>query len=300
VLAAESSSLDLAGSFDGTSFVPREGRVSPEALGQLALAGAAVDEWWVARLVPLLGVAERDHPGVAELLARDTEWRASLGEARAIAIASQETPMTPAEQARWTAALGTLRERTDALQGRLDAAARAAERLGPDPDAALRRSIADAQRSAKAPAPAVARAGGRPLVLLGASLAAVLAGLAGFALVLWRTLGRRAAEAPAADAPPAQDAASTAPTLLLDARGQSHPIDGPCLTLGSAPDNAVVLPSRAVSRHHARVWRTPEGACWIEDLGSTNGTRVDGQRVEKAWLRPGAVVSLGDETLHVS
>jgi pSer/pThr/pTyr-binding forkhead associated (FHA) protein len=48
------------------------------------------------------------------------------------------------------------------------------------------------------------------------------------------------------------------------------------------------------------VWRTPEGACWIEDLGSTNGTRVDGQRVEKAWLRPGSSVALGDETLQVS
>lgn len=300
VLAAEGPSFDLSGSLDWAPFAPREGRVSPGALGQLALAGSAVDEWWVAHLVPLLGVAESDPRGVAALLAHDAEWRASLREARAIGLESLEKPMSPAEQARWTDALATLRERTDALQGRLDAAARAAERLGPDPDAALRRSIAEAQRTATPAARGVARASGRPWLLLGASLAALLAGLAGLTLVLWRALGRRATATPAADVPPAEDATGQAPAFLVDARGRAHPIDGSCLSLGSAPDNAVVLASSAVSRHHARVWRTPEGACWIEDLGSTNGTRVDGQRVEKAWLRTGSSVSLGDETLRVS
>ena len=90
------------------------------------------------------------------------------------------------------------------------------------------------------------------------------------------------------------------PGALIDARGQAYPLDRECLTLGTAADNAVVLASHRASRHHARVWRTPEGTCWIEDLGSTNGTSVDGQRVERAWLQPGSVVVLGDETLRVS
>ena len=71
--------------------------------------------------------------------------------------------------------------------------------------------------------------------------------------------------------------------------------------MGSSPGATTShLASPRASRHHARVWRTPEGACWVEDLGSTNGTWVDGQRAEKAWLSPGSLLVLGDETLRVS
>ena len=48
-----------------------------------------------------------------------------------------------------------------------------------------------------------------------------------------------------------------------------------------------------VSRHHARIWRAADGQFWIEDLGSRNGTFVNGARVDKAWLTPGAAVALG-------
>jgi hypothetical protein len=300
--AADELSLDLVGGLDWTAFAAREGRVPVEALGQLALAGPDVDAWLAGNLVPLLAAAESDPRGMSTLLAREAEWREAVLAAHGIALASLATPMGPAEETRWTAAVKTLRERTDALQAPLDATTRAASRLGPDRDTTLRRAIAERQQAGVAvAAPAAARKGGWPWRLLAAAAGVLTVGLLGLGLVLWKALGRRTVEEPASSAPPAEAVAPlTVPGFLVDARGQAHPLDQPCLTLGTAADNAVVLASRRVSRHHARVWRTPEGACWIEDVGSTNGTRVDGQRVDRAWLRPGSVVELGDETLRVS
>lgn len=49
-----------------------------------------------------------------------------------------------------------------------------------------------------------------------------------------------------------------------------------------------------LSRRHARIRRTEDGALEIEDLGSTNGTVVNGRRItEPAPLRPGDVVEIG-------
>jgi hypothetical protein len=294
VHAAEGPSFDLAGGVDWTAFQPREGRVPVEALGQLALLGPAVDDWRAGNLVPLLAVAESDPQGMAELLAREAEWREAVLAAYVLALQSLATPMGPAEEAAWAEAVKTLRERTDALQGRIDAAARAVERLGPDPDAELRKAIAEKQEATAAAAAPAAPAADRRWPPLAAAVGAIAAGLLGLGLVLWRVLGRRAGPAPAVAAPPAEAVAPLAvPGALVDARGRAYPLDRPCLTLGTAPDNDVVLPSRRASRHHARVWRTPEGTCWIEDLRSTNGTWVDGQRIERAWLQPGSLVALG-------
>jgi pSer/pThr/pTyr-binding forkhead associated (FHA) protein len=69
--------------------------------------------------------------------------------------------------------------------------------------------------------------------------------------------------------------------------------------IGRRPDIELPLPYPALSGLHARLIRSTDG--WqIEDLGSTNGTRVDGQRVqagERRPLRPGAEVALGEVTL---
>lgn len=68
--------------------------------------------------------------------------------------------------------------------------------------------------------------------------------------------------------------------------------------LGSAPRAAVCLAHRTVSRVHARVEFRLDGA-WIVDLGSTNGTFVDGLRVSGARLRDGATLRLGDVEVSV-
>lgn len=67
------------------------------------------------------------------------------------------------------------------------------------------------------------------------------------------------------------------------------------LTLGRAEDNDLCLAGEAfpsVSTHHARI-ETRDGEVWLEDLGSTNGTFVDDERVERRALHVGEVVRLG-------
>jgi pSer/pThr/pTyr-binding forkhead associated (FHA) protein len=63
--------------------------------------------------------------------------------------------------------------------------------------------------------------------------------------------------------------------------------------VGRDPDCDVSLASRSVSRRHALVERTPNG--WIvRDLGSANGTSVDGARVKEAPLAKGTAVRFGE------
>ena len=57
----------------------------------------------------------------------------------------------------------------------------------------------------------------------------------------------------------------------------------------------------ALSRHHARVRRTDEGRIVIEDLGSANGTFVNGTRINAPQvLSPGDRIELGDSVLQVA
>ncbi len=72
-----------------------------------------------------------------------------------------------------------------------------------------------------------------------------------------------------------------------------HRIGGRSVTIGSAEDNDLVLPHRTVSAHHASIRQTA-GSCYIRDLGSTNGTFLNGQRIEvEQPLRPGDEVRFG-------
>lgn len=50
------------------------------------------------------------------------------------------------------------------------------------------------------------------------------------------------------------------------------------LAIGRSPDSGVVLTEGKPSRHHARL-SFADGAAWLEDLGSTNGTYVNGTRL---------------------
>ncbi len=62
-------------------------------------------------------------------------------------------------------------------------------------------------------------------------------------------------------------------------------------TIGRAPDNDIRVVNPAVSAHHAAI-TTVRSASVLEDLGSRNGTYVNGQRVEKHALRNGDVVRI--------
>lgn len=71
------------------------------------------------------------------------------------------------------------------------------------------------------------------------------------------------------------------------------------LTIGRRPDNAVVLAEKFVSARHA-VIRRDNGRYHVEDLGSSNGTRLNGRRVERAALKDGDIVQIGSFDLHFS
>jgi pSer/pThr/pTyr-binding forkhead associated (FHA) protein len=73
--------------------------------------------------------------------------------------------------------------------------------------------------------------------------------------------------------------------------------EGDTVQLGRGPDNDVVLKRTHVSRNHAAIrWR--EGAFSILDLGSTNGTQVDGEAVtQPRVLQDGNVISLPEADL---
>lgn len=60
---------------------------------------------------------------------------------------------------------------------------------------------------------------------------------------------------------------------------------------GRGSDNALVLPSQTASRNHARL-RAENGALHVTDLGSLNGTRVNGQAVK------GSTVAHADDTIE--
>lgn len=82
--------------------------------------------------------------------------------------------------------------------------------------------------------------------------------------------------------------------------GVSFPVRRAEMTIGRSPYSAIVIVSPSVSRDHARL-RMVDGALTIADLGSSNGTTVNGMRVEgERTLVAGDVVGLGPEMLLVS
>ena len=81
--------------------------------------------------------------------------------------------------------------------------------------------------------------------------------------------------------------------------GSEHPLDGE-LTLGREPATAdVVIPDPGVSRRHARVL-AHDGEVIVEDLGSSNGTYVNGHRITgPVPLGPADELQLGDTVVGI-
>ena len=70
------------------------------------------------------------------------------------------------------------------------------------------------------------------------------------------------------------------------------------VSVGGAAANSIALSDRAVSQYHCRIEPSSRGVS-IRDLDSTNGTWVDGLRIRRHELRPGAVVRIGRTELRV-
>lgn len=70
-------------------------------------------------------------------------------------------------------------------------------------------------------------------------------------------------------------------------------LDTDVVTIGRHPESTVVLPSPSVSSHHASIKRRGD-AYYVQDLGATNGTKLNGVEVEEAKLEEGDRLSFGD------
>ena len=70
-------------------------------------------------------------------------------------------------------------------------------------------------------------------------------------------------------------------------------VPGARLLIGRSDEAVIAIPEATLSRQHA-VIELLDGEIWIEDLGSSNGTRVNGQRVRRQRLTAGDDITLGD------
>jgi hypothetical protein len=85
--------------------------------------------------------------------------------------------------------------------------------------------------------------------------------------------------------------------VLTDPTGREHPLTGEIITIGRVVESDIVITSRRVSREHACVRREGRRAM-LEDLGSTNGTFLNDERVlAPAVLHEGDRIQIGDVTL---
>lgn len=84
------------------------------------------------------------------------------------------------------------------------------------------------------------------------------------------------------------------------APGRTYPLDAP-LSIGRADDNALIIADPFCSGRHARIDGDADGP-WIEDLGSTNGTWLDGRRLDAHQpmrLKEGMRLDFGATKLRV-
>ncbi|MFE9040284.1 FHA domain-containing protein [Streptomyces sp. NPDC012421] len=126
-----------------------------------------------------------------------------------------------------------------------------------------------------------------------------------------------AAEPPAAEPPVSEpsapadapvDAPADAPAVVPRPPGVSRPgatgtfrrptavrpLPEHTVRIGRAPDNDVVLADLVVSRHHAELLARPDGTYWIHDLGSHNGTFLNGRPVvEPVRVTADDIVGIG-------
>ncbi|MBW2463671.1 MAG: sigma 54-dependent Fis family transcriptional regulator [Deltaproteobacteria bacterium] len=86
--------------------------------------------------------------------------------------------------------------------------------------------------------------------------------------------------------------------LSGDARGTESVIDKDVYSIGKASDSDLVLIDQTVSRTHCEIVHEAKGYL-LRDLGSTNGTLLDGAEIREAYLKPGAIITVGKVELKV-
>ncbi|GAA1140400.1 pSer/pThr/pTyr-binding forkhead associated (FHA) protein [Kitasatospora gansuensis] len=133
-----------------------------------------------------------------------------------------------------------------------------------------------------------------------------------------RTARRSAAPAPATAGPggparPPQQSSGPptqggrrrgGPTQLVVVQGSlagtTVALQGQTITLGRAHDSTIVLDDDYASSRHARIYPDQTGQWTVEDLGSTNGTYLDRQRLTTPTpLQPGMPIRIGRTVIEL-
>ncbi|OHV34817.1 MULTISPECIES: FHA domain-containing protein [Pseudofrankia] len=84
-----------------------------------------------------------------------------------------------------------------------------------------------------------------------------------------------------------------------DGQARTHPLQMGRMSIGRGLSNDIVVNDLLASREHAELL-VGRGGAQIVDLGSANGTFVNGQRVDRAVLKPGDVIAIGHHMFYVA
>ena len=77
-----------------------------------------------------------------------------------------------------------------------------------------------------------------------------------------------------------------------DFKGREYPIEQGEIAIGRKADNAILLDNPTISSHHCRILHNGD-ACVLQDLDSTNGTRVNSRDVKESALHHKDLLQLG-------
>jgi len=107
--------------------------------------------------------------------------------------------------------------------------------------------------------------------------------------------------------PPQQQPRPAGPVQVnVEIHGRTRPVNPPGVVIGRGTDADIQVNDPGVSRRHAEIRLMPDGPSGVRvvvvDLGSTNGTLVNGRRTSEAELTDGATIKIGttELTLRIS